>query len=653
MTLRKQLLMIITILFLVIFFATFIVSVKNIQSYLNNTMKSQVTNTAHSLSIAMSQHAIHDKGTLKALVDSYFKTGSYHAIKFLAQDPQNNLERTLEITNPNVPSWLPSMVPLQQQTGEGFVSSNWKQAGKIIVISETNLAYDKLWSDIVELFWVFIIIATITIALGFFALRHLLKPLNDMRIQAAAICSQDFSIINPIPKTKELGTVVDALNQVCRKVHAMFDEQTRLTEKLRSQAYRDALTGLGNRRYFIMQLENYIESREEFTTGSLYLVELKHLDEYKKNHGYEAAELYIKRFAETLNHICHEKNHFLACRISDREFVLLALNINVEETRIIAKELNVSINELHTNIATTIVKYHFGVAYYKEHQTPSEFLAGADMALRAAQSKKDSGWHMYDTEDLKQTLIIGAAGWKEQLEQVVENENILFHYQPVKNIQEEQQSLMHHEVLLRIPDKDNNLLNAGIFIPMAENLNKMIDLDKLVVSKAIEQLSQNNDFKGKYAINLSPSSIHHQQFTDWLLETITENPVAANKLILEFPEQVALHDLTSLQTIVQRLHKLGCEFSLDHFGRGFASFKYLKTIHVDYLKIDGSYIRHIDKDTGNQFFVHVVTEIAHNLGIKTIAENVETQNETDMLKSLNVDGVQGYHIGKPKDKLTQ
>lgn len=649
MTLKRQLCLVITVLFLVIFLGMFIISVKNTQEFLNSYMKSEANNTAHSLAVSISQHSLDDTSTLGVLIDSFFKTGTYKSIIYKDANQDVVLERTLELTNPNAPAWLEAVVPIREQVGKSFVNADWMQAGEVTVTSDTRFAYNKLWDDMVASFWVLLSIAIATALLGFMALRYLLKPLQDMRMQAAAICSQDFSVINPLPKTKELATVVDAMNMVSAKVHAMFDEQSKLTDKLREQAYRDHLTGLGNRRYFTMQLENYLQSPDEFSSGSLYLLQLKNLDDYKKAHGFEASELYIKRIAETLSNMCNDKNHFLACRLSDREFIMLSPNVDHKETKAVAEKLSEHLNELHTNIATTITKYHLGVACYKQNQTPSEFLAEADMALRAAQAKGESGWHIYDADELRKTLLMGAAAWQKQLDRVIENRNIIFHYQPVKNVRVEAFAALHYEVLLRIPDQENNLLNAGIFIPMAENLNRMIDLDKMVIEKIITHVESNQ--KNKFAVNLSPSSINDEAFTNWLFETMAENPTAAKNIILEFPEQVAIHNVESLRAIINRLHKLGCEFSLDHFGRGFASFTYLKNIQIDYLKIDGSYVRHIDQDTGNQFFVHVVTEIAHNLGIKTIAENVETQQEMDMLQSLNVDGVQGYYIGKPSDQL--
>lgn len=647
--LKKQLFIIISILFIVIFATTLMITSKSTQAYLNSAMKSQVVNTAHALGISISQHASDDTESVKLLIDSFFKTGGYHTITYSA--PQQNilLERKSQIISPKVPSWLMTLLPLQQQVGEDRVTHGWAQAGNITVTSQTHLAYEKLWSDIIKLFWGLLIIAIATMAFSAFALRRLLTPLNEIQRQATAICAQDFSVTNTLPKTKELAIMVTSLNQACHKTGEVFDEQNRLIETLRSQAYHDHLTGLRNRRFYSMQIENYLQSRDEFTTGSLYLIQIKHVSEYKKNYGYEAAQLYIKRFSEVLTAISGNKHCFSVYRLSDKEFALLAANIDSQKTKEIASKINSALDQLHANIATTIVKHHMGIAYYKTGQSANEFLAEADMALRTAQSKAQSGWYMYDVEDLKKAPIIGASGWQEKLDDVIKTNNIIFHYQPVKNVHNK--TLLHHEILLRIPDQENDLIHAGLFIPMAENLNKIICLDKLVITKTIHKLNQKDQDPEKYAVNLSPKSIHDKPFVDWLFEIIEEHPLAAKRLILELPEQVALDEAQSLSSIIDRLHRLGAEFSLDHFGRGFTSFKCLKGLHVDYIKIDGSYIRHINQDLENQFFVQTITEIAHNLGIKTIAGHVETQEEVETLKNINIDGIQGYYLGEPKENI--
>ena len=134
-------------------------------------------------------------------------------------------------------------------------------------------------------------------------------------------------------------------------------------------------------------------------------------------------------------------------------------------------------------------------------------------------------------------------------------------------------------------------------------------------------------------------------------KNLSENPQFAKQLTFEIPEHNAVHTLDILPEFVARLAKLGTHFALDHFGRGFSSFKYLRDIKIKYLKVDGSYIRNIDKDTNNQFFVHVITQLAHNLGISVIAANIETETELFTLEHLDFDGVQGYYVGKPSEVL--
>ena len=650
MTLRKQLCIVITVLFSLIFLGTFLLSVKNLQIFLQGQLISRAENAANSIAVSLSQYPADDKATFAAVIDSIFKSGQYHRIAITGLNEELILERNLNQRTPNAPQWLTSMVSLKVPPAEALLSVNWRQVGTVTVESDIQKSYDTMWADIKELFWMFFIAALLTTLLGLIALRYLLKPLHDIKLQAAAICAQDFSIKSKIPKTKELATIVRAMNAVSDKVQQLFSEQTRLTEKLREQAYKDLITNLANRRYFMMQLENLLGSPEEFTTGALFLISINSLDNYKKHHGFEASDLLLTRVANILRNLCTTSSHFLAARLSDHDFALLAPNITADRTKKTAIKIHDYLVDLHSDIEQQSLSFNIGVSLYRSRQNSSEFLAAADMALCAARSKGDNAWHLYDTADLGESLLQGASAWLDQLEQAIQNQAVVLHFQTVRALGKENGSVLHYEVLMRIPDKNNNLLNAGLFIPMAENFDKMIDLDKLVINKLIALFQQGKTAKDKFSINLSPSSVGNENFVNWLYETLAENPDFARQLIFELPEQVAIHELDNLTAMVKRIKKLGSEFCLDHFGRGFASFKYLKDLPVDYLKIDGSYIRHIELDTGNQFFVHVVTEIAHNLSIKVIAENVEYATERETLENLNVDGIQGYYIGEPSPR---
>lgn len=651
MTLRKQLLIVTVLLFILVFSGTFFISVKNTHSYLSAELASQAQNTASALGISISQYGTQDRAVIESLVDAVFETGYYQAIRVVSPTNEVLGSRIQTVTKDSVPEWFKKIEPIEVTPGTASISSGWKQGGTVFVYSNTSIGYEQLWNNTVATFYWFLGCAIITFILGMIALRYLLKPLAAVVYQAEAICNRDFSIQNPLPRIKEFATVVAAMNKVSAKVQQMFAEQTELTEKLRDQAYKDPLTDLPNRRYFTLQLEHLTNAPEEFFSGAFYLIELTNFDLYKKSQGYEAAELYLNRIASLLKALPTVDNQYLPCRLGDTTFGLLAPNLTTETTEQLATSINMDLIALHARINAQEVNSNMGVAFYRKGLTTSQLLSQADMALRAAQSKGNNSWYLYDEKELPSQYIQSAHNWHELLEKAIEDLRIVLYFQPIVTLKNSHKDCLHHEVLLRILDQNNHLLNAGIFIPMAENLNMMADIDKAVIKKLMLKVNAEPAADSRFAVNISPSSLKEPRFLEWLGGVLTESPHFAKRLILELPEYTAVQELSILQKSIDQFSKLDVEFSLDHFGRGFTSLKYLSSLKVSYLKIDGSYVHNVHRDANNQFFIHIVTEIAHNLDIKIIAENVENAEELTTLRTLNVDGVQGYFVGKPDEKV--
>lgn len=651
MTLRKQIFICIVTLFIFAFIGTFALSVQNIKSFLVSQLATEAQNTASSLGISISQYKDVDKTTMSLLIDSVFKTGHYQSISIKFIEGEDDLVREQKSQLDNIPHWFTNLIPLEIPEGTALVMQGWKQLGTIYVASDNEQAYQQLWKNINALFWWFLGSAIVTFLLAVIALHYLLKPLEAIKIQAEAISNRDFSIQNSLPRTTELRAVVTVMNTLSKKIEDMFTKQTKVMEQLRTISYKDPETRIGNRRYFTMQLENLISSETERFHGALLLIAIAHLDQYKKNYGYEATDLYLKRFVEILSKLCTSNPRYISARLTDNNFALLSADVDAETAKKDAINLLEQFSALHVNLKQQTTQCYVGVAIYKTGLSVNEFLSEADMALQAAQAEEEGNWHILNPNELAKSNIQGAEKWKKHLEDVIQNKSINLYFQPVVNLHDKNNPIIHQEVLLRIPDPSGELVAAGVFIPMAENYGLVTAFDRIIIEKLQEKIKQHKDSNSRFAVNLSPGSLRDSNFINWLYKTLSENPQFAKRLTFEIPEHNAVHTLDILPEFVARLDKLGTHFALDHFGRGFSSFKYLRDIKIKYLKVDGSYIRNIDKDTSNQFFVHVITQLAHNLGITVIAANVETETELFTLEHLDFDGVQGYYVGKPSEGL--
>jgi len=210
--------------------------------------------------------------------------------------------------------------------------------------------------------------------------------------------------------------------------------------------------------------------------------------------------------------------------------------------------------------------------------------------------------------------------------------------------------ILHHEVLVRILEEgeQGKLLSAGAFMPMADSLGLTPDIDRAVIRRVLKQLSEDVKSESQLAINISPPSLNAPGFLDWLEEELRVHKKVAGRVTFEIPEYGAVSMLDLVRDLIARTEKYGSQVALDHFGSGFSSFAYLRSLKVHYLKVDGSYLKQVNENLDNQFFIQALTEIAHGLEMKVIAEAVESEAIWAVLDALNVDGAQGYHLGMPK-----
>jgi len=190
-----------------------------------------------------------------------------------------------------------------------------------------------------------------------------------------------------------------------------------------------------------------------------------------------------------------------------------------------------------------------------------------------------------------------------------------------------------------------------MFIPMAERLGLARDLDKLILTRVIAHLTAHAAQSLPYAVNLTAGALGEPGFVDWLCGQLEQHAPIAGRLMFELPEYGVLADVAALRRFTERVARYGARCSIDHFGRGFASFGYLSTIKAHSIKVDGSYIHGIDTDQDKRFFVQALIKTARSIDLEIIAESVERQAEWDTLREMGVDGVQGYLPGAPVQLL--
>lgn len=643
MTLRRQLAAVIVGLFVLLFAGTMAITVHDTRDYLNAQLRTITQDTATSLGLSLSPAlAGGDMAVAESMVNAVFDSGYYRRVAIIDISGKAIMERLAPPRLEGVPDWFMRLLPLETPRGEALVMAGWQQAGKVEVSANPGQAYRTLWRHGRNAFCWFLGVMALAGILGTALLHLVLRPLRRVEEQALAICGRDYQVQNTLPRTPELRRVVAAMNLMSGKIRDMFEEQGRTINRMRAEGYQDALTGLANRRDFDMRLTQMIESPEETAPGALLFIELADIRGLNARRGYQAGDDAIREAARAIAAACARRTEdaFVA-RLAGASFAIV-LPCPADEALLLGQDIAAALAGLHARgLFDAEEVCHVGIAPYCGHDVKA-FLADADMALRAAQGAGPNAVHMQEAAAAR--AILPASGWSALLREAIAQRRFTLHAQPVLPAAGHPE-ILQYEKFLRIPDEAGRLVAAGVFLPMARRAGLEGEIDRMVAGEVLARIASGRFGQAVVAVNLAPSSLQDPAFAEWLCAALAANPAAASQVAFEVAEYGVQQHLEALRMLAQKLRALGAKFGIDRFGRGFSSYAYLATLPLDYLKIDGGFVRGIAGNRDNRFLVDSIVKIAHGLDLRVIAESVETQEDWAVLAELGVDGVQGYGVG--------
>ncbi len=646
MTLYRQLVIFTVSLFLILFVGTWFAKFESTRSFLTDQLESHAQDTASSLGLAISQYP-DDMVSVETMINAIFDRGYYETIRFIDPHGKTLLERNLKVVIEGVPSWFINLVPLKVPEANAYVTAGWRQAGTIYVKSHAGYAYNSLWRDIKHTTLLFIVSGIVILIAGGFGLRMLLRPLVLVEQQAEALCRKEYEIQTKIPRTRELRRVVHVMNRMTEKVKEMFSEQVIQAEALRVRAYNDTLTGIGNRRYFESQVTAYLDNKDIDIKGILLLIRIHGLEILNEQRGFQVADELLKRVAASLQDMSVKLAGSVLSRLSGSDFVLFLPNYPSSEADRISGEVANSLSGLAAaNITASENVSSIGTCAFDQSVTLGQLLAEADMALAAAIQTGANKWHIRTMiESTAKTF--GQRQWREALEKVLQERRIVLYSQPVVKA-EDRTSLLHQEIFTRIIVDEGEIINAGVFIPIAERLKLTSSLDRLIIEEVVK-LDRGVLGADTIAVNLSSSSLQDESFMEWMSDHLMKLPENAPKIIFEFSEFGAVQNENLIKSFAAIVRAYGHKLGLDHYGQSCGNLKYLQSLRPDYVKIDRAYTSELkDEESDSRFFISSICSVAHSIDVIVIAEGVETENQIQLLRELNIDAIQGYIIDQSK-----
>ncbi|MEG3010881.1 MAG: EAL domain-containing protein [Pseudomonas sp.] len=645
MSLFKQLLLAICLFLVVAFTGSFMVSLESSRTQYVNQLRSHAQDAATALALSLTPN-IDDPAMVELLVSSIFDSGYYASIRVVdVKTDQTIFERNGAPTVSNVPDWFVKLIGLEPAGGDALVSRGWEQAARVEVVSHPMFAVAKLWqSALGSLGWL-LVCGAVSAVLGALLLRRQLKPLDYMVKQSHAIARREFLSLPDLPRTPELRRVVQAMNQMVEKLKALFQEQAERSEKLRAESYQDNLTGLANRRYFEMQLNNRVSNPEQASSGYLLLLRVQDLAGLNQRLGGQRTDELLKAVGEQLSRECakYPETQNLVTRIRGGEFAVLAPGLVREEALQLAQNLDSALSSLHATGATDVAAVaSIGLAPFAHGDSPQAVLSLGDQALAQAEGQGEQNWACID-HSLNADVGDDHHAWHRLLDQALSQQRFELYFQPVVAAQDTQ-LVLHYKVLSRLLDEQGQTVPAGRFLPWLERFGWTARLDRLMLERVLEQMKEHED---SLALNLSSATLADPQALNKIFEILRMHSNLGPRLTLEIGEE-QLPEQAVLEQLTRRLRELGFSLSLQRFGGRFSMIGNLARLGLAYLKIDGSYIRAIDQESDKRLFIEAIQRAAHSIDLPLIAERVETEGELSVIREMGLYGVQGQLLGEPK-----
>jgi len=552
------------------------------------------------------------------------------------------------LKNNNIVNYVESK-EYKQDVGESFVvkrtltqPNSSKAIGEFVLVY-SNKGYKKLIDKYTDLTALLILSLTLLLALFGLYVKKLLSPLRQISKMLTNYSPNKDIDIPYISQNNEIGLISSALSNMQKKIvqyskkqeninHYLEEKVNEKTLELRAQLYIDTLTGLPNR--FSM-----FQDIMEIDDGAVVIINIDDFKEINDFFGHVAGDIVLKKFSNRLKNMFKESGFIRVKRLSGDEFALLFVNKPpLEEFIKTAYKLISDVEKmifLHDNNEIGI-RVTVGGAYQLDGG-----LEKADIALKSAK-KQQKSFLLYDEKLNIEDQYRENMEWVKKLKKAIDNDKIIPYYQPIyDNLTDK---IVSFECLVRLIDDKGKAVSPYLFLNAAKKSRLYKTLTKIMIEKSCVHFA---DLEYDFSINISVEDILDADIVEYIKAKIAQYNVA-NKIIFEILESDGIENYEEVSIFTQEMKKLGCRIAIDDFGSGYSNFEHLLKLNIDYIKIDGTLIKNIDKDISAQIIVETIVDFAKRLNISTVAEFVHNEDVYEKVKELNVNRTQGYFLSEPR-----
>jgi len=430
-------------------------------------------------------------------------------------------------------------------------------------------------------------------------------------------------------------------------------EQKTAEDRIVYLAEHDSLTGLINRRRFQKELERATSYSQRYQQqGAVLFIDLDQFKYVNDTYGHQYGDEYLLDVSRKLSQVLRRTD--ILGRLGGDEFGVIIPKCSYEEGHTVGIALLGALTQENLEHSGKIVPVSasIGIALFPSQSAiPSDLLAKADAAMYTAKRKGRGQVHVFSEDDMELWNMQAKIHWEERIRWALRDKRFELYYQPVVEVCSG--LITHYEALLRMRSESGEMITPSAFMETAERFGLIREIDRWVVNEAIK--TQADSIKRhkpiSLAINLSGRHFGNVSMLKFIQEAIQTYGADPQSLMFEVTETEAVENLSRAREFIDALREIGCKFALDDFGIGFSSFHYLRNLPVDYIKIDGSFVRNLHMDSDDRLFVKAIVDLAKGLQIPCVAEFVENAHIIEVLLELGVELGQGYHISKPKPEF--
>lgn len=635
MSLVKQLWLVIVLILGLAFAGTLALSTATSKHYFERQLQTKNDDNANTLALSITQLE-KDPVMIDLLLSAQFDTGNYQHIRL--QDPNGNTisERINTASKSKAPQWFVDAIPLKLKPGIAEIQNGWAQYGTLTIMSDSNVAYDKLWDySIATALWT-LLLAVVSGIIGSLSLKKILIPLDEVVKQAQAIGENRFITIN-LPKTKEFKALVNAMNALSNRVKKTLSEETARLEQLRLDINFDHVTLLMNHEHFVNNIDTSISRSEYFHEGLLIISRLANLANIDQKLGYKETNTLLKRIAEALQLIAKQHTGSYVGRLNGTDFAIFFAH--AIDSYQLGNQIKKSLEALSNSNKQLQPNFITAVSRVSNTDQAEKIISATSKLINGIRPDQNHALHLIQPDDIAQLENKDELEWLKLLTNALDHKRIKLESYPALNRHGE---LIHNESPVRIQlQPDGKWLCAGEFITWATQLNLMLHLDSLVFETAVDSIIKG---AAPIGLNISASAMASASYLDKLEQTLRAHPQVGDKLYFEISEQDAFADLAKFHVFCAKVRTLGCKIGVEHVGSSISRLGELHDVGLHYIKIDGSVIRGIDTNEANKTLLRGLCMIAHSIGVLAIAEGVHTESEIEALKMIGIDGMTGPGI---------